>query len=93
MNNIDYELLSLTKHVDSYGNISYKNERGDFHRLNGPALEHIDVTIWMVNGGIHRDDGPAVIFKDGREIWYRRGAPYQPDSSAMSNWQASKWDT
>ena len=28
---------------------------------------------WYLNGVIHREDGPAVIYYDGAKSWYREG--------------------
>jgi len=39
---------------------------------DGPlALD--DRIVWYKNGNIHRDDGPAIEFKDGRKLWALNG--------------------
>jgi hypothetical protein len=41
---------------------AYKNEKGQFHREDGPAIIYKDGSRqWWNNGYLHRIDGPAVI--------------------------------
>lgn len=55
---------------DFSGNISYKNDNGQFHRDDGPALILISGhKSWYQNGKLHREDGPAVIC-DNAEMFY-----------------------
>ncbi len=35
---------------------------------DGPIELH-DRTVWFKNGSIHRTDGPAIVCKDGRNLW------------------------
>ena len=35
------------------------------------------------NGYPHRDDGPAIIFPDGRQYWYRHGLPHRDDGPCI----------
>lgn len=39
---------------------------------DGP-LHLDDRTVWYSGGHIHREDGPAVEFKDGRQLWALNG--------------------
>lgn len=43
-------------------------------RLANKAFGHIyideDISIYYMNGKIHRDDLPAMIYSDGSECWY-----------------------
>ena len=39
---------------------------------DGP-LELDDRIVWFKNGNIHREDGPAIEFKDGRKLWALNG--------------------
>jgi hypothetical protein len=39
---------------------------------DGP-LELDDRIVWFKNGNIHREDGPAIEFKDGRKLWALKG--------------------
>jgi hypothetical protein len=35
------------------------------------------------NGELHRDDGPAAIYPDGRQYWYRNGDLHREDGPAV----------
>src|ERR1035437_5403589 len=37
---------------------------------------------WRENGELHREDGPAIKFKDGTRMWYRHGRPHREDGPA-----------
>ena len=39
----------------------YKNEKGQYHRVDGPAVVEGDKKIWCFNGRLHRICGPAYI--------------------------------
>lgn len=41
-------------------------------RLAGFYL-FLDTRLWMEEGRIHRDDGPAIVFPDGALRWFIRG--------------------
>ena len=47
----------------------YNNEKGQRHRIGGPAYIDNKVQIWYMNGLWHRIDGPAYI-KGRHESWY-----------------------
>lgn len=58
--------------------IKHRNEKGELHRLDGPAVENDKGEfVWYRNGKIHRDDGAAVrvILTDGTvvEQYWREG--------------------
>ena len=62
--------MKIFRTVDRLGTIYYKNERGQFHREDGPAVETTDgYKEWHLNGKVHREDGPAVELTDG-DKWY-----------------------
>ena len=49
----------------------YLNEKGQYHREDGPAREFINGTKeWWINGKYHREDGPAVEWYDGYKEWF-----------------------
>ena len=65
------EILTLTREVDEYEGIRWRNSDGQLHRVHGPAIIHTNGTrYWMQNGMRHRADGPAVIWYDGTVNWY-----------------------
>jgi len=39
---------------------------------------------WILNGQLHRDDGPAVIGADGTEKWYQHGQLHRGDGPAVT---------
>ena len=58
----------------------YKNESGELHRLDGPAVDWYDGTkSWFINGKRHREDGPAVEHIDGYKEWWLNDKPYSED--------------
>ena len=47
---------------------------GQWHRLDGPAVEYEDGSKkWRINGKLHRINGPAVEWQDGNRFWYVDG--------------------
>lgn len=65
-----------------YKEPSSSNYHLEYHREDGPAIEHYDgSTEWFLNGKWHREDGPAVNIKPGFssrhprgiQLWYIRG--------------------
>ena len=61
----------------------YKNESGQLHRLDGPALENDYIKIWYINGNKHREDGHAVEWSDGDKWWYINGLKHREDGPAV----------
>lgn len=61
----------MKKVVDEDGTIRYYNDRGHYHRLDGPAVEWSDDSKeWWIKGKRHRLDGPAYTTLDGeKEYW------------------------
>ena len=46
----------------------YFNDKGEFHREDGPAIEWADsVKHWFIEGKRHQLDGPAVEWYDGKK--------------------------
>jgi len=66
--------------VDEYGATRWYNEKGELHRLDGPAVEYADGSKeWLVNDLFHRLDGPARVYSDGCKIWCIEGMDYTED--------------
>ncbi len=38
---------------------------------------------WFLDGELHREDGPAVIYSDGTEHWYLNGDLHREDGPAI----------
>jgi hypothetical protein len=55
----------------------YKNESGQLHRTDGPALEYTNGDkYWYINGKQHREDGPAIEYNNGIRWWYLNDIEY-----------------
>ena len=58
----------------------YKNQLGQLHRTDGPAVEYSDGDkFWYINGKRHREDGPAIEYSDGHKSWYLNDINYTED--------------
>ena len=58
--------MKITKIVNEWGCIYFKNEKGDYHKEDGPAVEYPNgYKAWFINGERHREDGPARITSEG----------------------------
>ena len=56
---------------------TYKNDKGQYHRTDGPATEWADGTKeWYIEGIRHRIDGPAIEYANGTMSWYIKGIKY-----------------
>ena len=63
--------------VDRWGNVRYKNERGQWHREDGPAYEEPGgFKAWFINGKVHREDGPAIEYSDDSLRYYLNDIKY-----------------
>lgn len=57
------------------GNKIWKNRKGELHRLDGPAIEFADGTLfWYQNNRLHRSDGPAIQYHNGKYSWWYDGS-------------------
>jgi hypothetical protein len=63
-----------TGSIDSFGAVGYlNNERFIYHNLDGPAMFSDRGEEWLTDGEHHREDGPAIKYKDDYmidEYWY-----------------------
>jgi len=60
----------------------YKNEQGELHNENGPAVIDDNYQAWYRNGKLHRTDGPAVIDGD-IQVWYLDGKLQRINNSVI----------
>jgi len=44
---------------------------------------YTDLTIWHLNGKLHREDGPAVEWSNGGREWYLNGKRHREDGPAV----------
>ena len=62
----------------------WRNEKGQLHRLDGPAFEGADsYKAWYQNGQRHRLGGPAIEWADGDKEWYQNGQCHRLDGPAV----------
>ena len=72
------------KTIDSFNTVRWKLKTGEYHRVDGPAIEWADGTKdWHLNGERHRVDGPAVEYTDGSKAWYLNGKRHRVDGPAI----------
>ena len=54
-----------------------RNDKGQLHRIDGPAVERANGTmLWYKEGARHRIDGPAVEWIAGDKEWWVMGKRY-----------------
>ena len=52
----------------------WRDNQGQRHRIDGPAIEHADgAKFWYQNGQHHRLNGPATEEADGTKEWWIEG--------------------
>ena len=44
-----------------------------------------DRTEWYLNGKLHREDGPAVEWRNGYKVWFLNGQRHREDGPAMES--------
>jgi hypothetical protein len=44
-----------------------------------------DYTEWYLDGKLHREDGPAIEWKNGTKEWYRNGRQHREDGPAFES--------
>lgn len=64
-----------------YGYFSLK--KNCLHAIDKPALINQEGSIWMVNGKLHREDGPAVEKCNGRKEWWLNDKRHRVDGPAI----------
>ena len=71
-------------YVTSRGSKHWYNNDGQYHRLDGPAIEWSDGSkSWCVNGKLHRLDGPAFEHVNGTKEWWVNGKRHRLDGPAI----------
>jgi len=60
-----------TREVSKDGSIIYRDQEGRPHRENGPAVIHLNGTVyWCAHGVIHRALFPGGIMTDGARAFF-----------------------
>ena len=70
--------------IDEFGHKFWFNDKGQFHRLDGPAIEYASGdNYWYVNDELHRLDGPACERTNGTKEWWVNGKYHRLDGPAV----------
>lgn len=74
--------VNWIEHPD--GSVRYHDNKGLYHRENGPAIEYSDgVKFWYKHGVYHREDGPAKWYSENHYAWYYEGELHRLDGPAV----------
>ena len=85
------EIKDPPTEIDSDGNKIWKDDKGNLHRLDGPAVEYTNGTkAWFVNGKYHRIDGPAIEYAHGTKAWWINGLRHREDGPAIEGANGDK---
>lgn len=77
-------ILGPEKRILPSGSEEYRNEHGDLHRTDGPALILPNGTeFWYFRGLLHRTDGPAASSPSGEKMWCIAGRLHREDGPAL----------
>jgi hypothetical protein len=49
---------------------------------NGLVISPEGVETWVKDGKLHREDGPAIVWKDGSVEWWHKGERHREDGPA-----------
>ncbi len=64
--------------------MEHRNEKGELHRTDGPAIEDEDGSrAWFIHGKRHRTDGPATEWANGYRAWWLNGKRHRIDGPAV----------
>ena len=70
-----------TVEVWDNGDTFWKNDKGEWHRENGPAIELSNGTkSWYLNGKLHRIGGPAIEWSSGSKEWFLNGERFPSEA-------------
>jgi hypothetical protein len=78
--------------IGANGTKRWFNEKGEYHRLDGPAFETVDGTkVWYVNGKLHRLGAPAREWANGSRQWWVNGKLHRTDGPAFLSCLGQSW--
>lgn len=65
-----WEYIRRKVHFILHGYMMFYNEAGNYHRVNGPAMEWRNGDYsWFYNGEVHRYYGPAACWRGKPYYW------------------------
>ena len=78
---MDYKTYEVRVYTDK---TEWYNDKEQYHRENGPAVEWSSGTKWWyLNGQRHRENGPAVECSNGTKYWYLNEQRHREDGPAI----------
>jgi hypothetical protein len=90
INHFSFERKEMSRRIVTLHGTEWRNDKGELHRENGPAVEWINgYKAWYQNGERHREDGPAIEWVDGSRAWYRNGERHK---EWWANGRNTTWD-
>jgi len=70
--------------IDAWSRKIWQNKKGEYHRLDGPAIESSNGgKEWWEYGKLHRLSGPAIECANGGKSWYQNGFLHRLDGPAV----------
>ncbi len=64
--------------------LGYFSKKGNaLHAIGKPARVTKEGSEWMVNGKLHREDGPAIELHNGRKEWWLNGKRHRIGGPAI----------
>lgn len=54
-------------------------------------IDKFDTKYWWKNGKLHREDGPAIEYKNGNKFWYQDNIIHREDGPAIDRADGSKY--
>jgi hypothetical protein len=74
------KFIEYNVRVYENGNKNWYNEKGQYHREDGPAIEYANgYKVWYKGGRCHRVDGPAVEHITGDKDYYLDGVKHSEE--------------
>ena len=79
--------------IEKHSNYTeYLNDKGERHRIEGPALEYSNGDKeWYLNDECHRENGPAIELANGSKFWYLNGKCHREDGPAVEYFSGYKY--
>ena len=57
---------------------------------DGLHINELGTKRWFKDGKLHRDDGPAVIWSDDEQYWYKNDERYEPSAHEIMAWKMNE---
>tara|TARA_R110002153_G_scaffold233625_1_gene386990 strand:- start:42 stop:428 length:387 start_codon:yes stop_codon:yes gene_type:complete len=75
---------TLTVETDEHGTVTYRNDEGELHNPDGPAMVRADgYKAYLINGNLHNSHGPAIVDADGSKAYYINDHRHNPNGPAV----------